>query len=71
MSENRFLTLARNAGESIQIKTTYGETITFCVHSFKGDQCKLSFVAPEDVQILRTELLSRETIDDEVIEVEA
>lgn len=70
MAENRFLTVARRSGDSIQITTSFGEQITVHLHSFKGDQCKLSFVAPESVKILRTELLGNDTFD-EVIEVEA
>ncbi len=69
MAENRFLTVGRRSGDSIQITTSFGEQITVHLHSFKGDQCKLSFVAPESVKVLRTELLGDGTLD-EAIEVE-
>jgi len=53
------LALTRKVGESIRI----GENIYIKVVSIKGDRVKLGFSAPEEIKILRTELLEKEVQD--------
>lgn len=52
------LILTRKPSESVTLYTADGESITVTVASVNGQQVKLSFNAPDDVDILRSELLS-------------
>lgn len=53
------LILQRRAGESLVI----GEDITVSVLSVDGNRVRLAITAPEDVSILRTELLAARQIN--------
>lgn len=53
------LILQRRAGESLVI----GEDITVSVLSVDGNRVRLAITAPEDVPILRTELLTARQIN--------
>lgn len=53
------LILQRRAGESLVI----GEDITVSVLSVDGNRVRLAITAPEDVPILRTELLAARQIN--------
>ena len=53
------LILQRRAGESLVI----GEDITVSVLSVDGNRVRLAITAPEDVSILRTELLTARQIN--------
>lgn len=53
------LTLSRRKGESFIIYTTDGEiVVTF--EKMRGNQAKLSIDAPDEVEILRSELVEDE-----------
>jgi carbon storage regulator len=52
------LLLSRRTGETIQI----GDDITVTVLSVKGNQVRIGINAPDDVKVLREELLDRETL---------
>jgi len=49
------LILARREGESVQI----GDEIVVTVLMIEGNQVKISFDAPRDVRIMRSELLDK------------
>jgi len=49
------LVLSRKIGEKIKI----GDNITISIEGIRGDKIRLGFEAPEDVIILRGELLQR------------
>jgi carbon storage regulator len=53
------LILTRRPGESIIIETPAGEQIQVTVLGVKGNQVRIGTDAPDDVQILREELLER------------
>jgi carbon storage regulator len=53
------LILTRRVGESIIIETPAGEQITVTVLGVKGNQVRIGTEAPDDIQILREELLER------------
>lgn len=50
------LILSRRVGESVQI----GEDITVTVVNIDGGRGKISFEAPENESVMRTELLERD-----------
>lgn len=50
------LVLGRKAGESI---TLPGQGIEVVVVSIVGDKCRIGIVAPDDVSIVRTEIMER------------
>ena len=52
------LLLSRRTGETIQI----GDDITVTVLSVKGNQVRIGINAPDDVKIMRQELLNREPV---------
>ncbi len=49
------LVLSRNIGEAVKI----GDEIEVVVHSIRGNQVKLSFTAPRNIEILREELVNQ------------
>jgi carbon storage regulator len=51
------LILTRRPGESIIIELPTGEQITVTVLSVKGNQVKIGTAAPDDIPIVREELL--------------
>lgn len=51
------LVLTRKPTESVVLYTADGESITVTVESVDGQQVKISFDAPDEVDILRSELL--------------
>ena len=53
------LILTRRVGESIIIETPAGERIQVTVLGVKGNQVRIGTDAPDDVQIMREELLER------------
>ena len=53
------LILTRRVGESIIIETPAGERITVTVLGVKGNQVRIGTDAPDDVSIMREELLAR------------
>ena len=53
------LMLTRRVGESIIIETPAGERITVTVLGVKGNQVRIGTDAPDDVNIVREELLER------------
>ena len=53
------LILTRRVGESIIIETPAGERIEVTVLAVKGSQVRIGTQAPEDVRIVREELLAR------------
>ena len=53
------LILTRRVGESIIIETPAGERIQVTVLGVKGNQVRIGTDAPEDIQIMREELLAR------------
>ena len=53
------LVLSRNVGESLVLTLPDGE-VTVCVVDIDRGKVRLSFDAPLDVQIMRSELLERE-----------
>ncbi len=55
------LILTRRPGETIIIETPAGERIQVTVLGIKGNQVRVGTEAPEDVQIMREELLEPET----------
>jgi len=59
--------LQRRAGESLVI----GEDITVSVLSVDGNRVRLAVTAPEDVPILRTELLTARQINQDAASEEA
>ena len=52
------LLLTRRTGETIQI----GDDITVTVLQVNGNQVRIGITAPEDVKIMRQELLDREPV---------
>ena len=56
------LTLTRNPGESIVVKTSDGD-ITIFVGQGNGNQIKVKFDAPKPVKIWRSELLEPNDAD--------
>jgi carbon storage regulator len=53
------LILTRRVGESIIIETPAGEQITVTVLGVKGNQVRIGTDAPDDINIVREELLAR------------
>ena len=53
------LILTRRVGESIIIETPAGERITVVVLGVKGNQVRIGTDAPDDISIMREELLAR------------
>ena len=53
------LILTRRPGETIIIETPAGEQITVAVLGVKGNQVRIGTDAPDDVNIVREELLER------------
>jgi len=53
------LVLTRRVGESILIKLPTGEQITVTVLEVKGNQIRIGTDAPDDISIVREELLDR------------
>ena len=53
------LILTRRVGESIIIETPAGERITVVVLGVKGNQVRIGTDAPDDINIVREELLER------------
>ncbi len=53
------LILIRRPGESIIIETPAGERITVTVLGVKGNQVRIGTDAPDDISIMREELLAR------------
>jgi carbon storage regulator len=51
------LVLTRRVGESILIKLPTGEQITVTVLGIKGNQVRIGTDAPDDISIVREELL--------------
>ena len=51
------LTIARKAHESIIITTPDGDELRIVVHTFEGNQIKVSIEASTDYRITREELL--------------
>lgn len=58
------LVLTRKPSESITLFTADDEPITVRVVEVNGQQVKLSFDAPDDVHILRGELLGIDNTED-------
>ena len=56
------LLLTRRTGETIQI----GDDITVTVLSVKGNQVRIGITAPDDVKIMREELLGPDPVAAEV-----
>jgi len=54
-TERSNLILQRAPGQSIRI----GDDIEVCILSVRGQQVRVAFRAPRDVNIVRTELLAR------------
>lgn len=54
------LILTRRVSESIIIEAPAGERITVAVLGVKGNQVRIGTDAPDDVQIMREELLDAE-----------
>ena len=54
------LILTRRVGETIIIETPAGERIEVTVLAVKGNQVRIGTQAPDDVHILREELLKPE-----------
>jgi len=54
------LILTRRVGETIIIQTADGERIEVTVLAVKGNQVRIGTEAPDDVHIVREELLARE-----------
>ena len=52
------LILSRKVDESIVIFLPNGEQITFTLTDYKGDETKVGIQAPDDVLILREELMN-------------
>ena len=55
------LILTRRLGESLIIKLPAGEKITVTVLGIKGNQVRIGTDAPENITILREELLESDT----------
>ena len=55
------LILTRRVGETIIIETPAGERIEVVVLGIKGNQVRIGTDAPENITILREELLEPET----------
>ena len=55
------LILSRRIGESIIIETPAGERITVTVLGVKGNQVRIGTDAPDDVSIMREELLESDS----------
>ena len=53
------LILTRRPGETLIIETPGGERITVTVLSIKGNQVRIGTDAPDDIAIVREELLER------------
>ena len=53
------LILTRRPGETITIETPAGELIEVTVLGIKSNQVRIGTEAPDDVQIMREELLAR------------
>ena len=53
------LILTRRPGETIIIETPAGERITVVVLGVKGNQVRIGTDAPDDINIVREELLER------------
>ena len=53
------LILTRRPGESIIIETPAGELIQVTILSVKGNQVRIGTEAPDDISIVREELLER------------
>lgn len=51
------LNLTRRAGESVLLTTPGGETVLVSCVEIRPNQVRLSFSAPQSVEIARTELL--------------
>ena len=56
------LILSRRVGESIIIETPAGERITVAVLGIKGNQVRLGTDAPDDIAIMREELLEPDSV---------
>lgn len=56
------LTLSRKENEAIILYTSDGP-ITLCISSIQHNQVRVSFDAPDNVNIVREELLSRADFD--------
>ena len=53
------LVLTRRPGETLIIETPGGEPITVTVLQVKGDQVRIGTDAPDDIAIVREELLEK------------
>jgi len=53
------LILTRRPGESIIIELSTGERITVAVFGIKGNQVRICTDAPDDIAIVREELLEK------------
>ena len=53
------LILSRRPGETLIIELPTGERIEVTVLDIKGNQIRIGTVAPDDISILREELLER------------
>jgi carbon storage regulator len=53
------LILTRRVGETLIIETPAGEQITVAVLGVKGNQVRIGTDAPDDINIVREELLAR------------
>jgi len=53
------LILTRRVGETIIIETPTGERIEVAVLGVKGSQVRIGTNAPDDIQILREELIDK------------
>jgi carbon storage regulator len=56
------LILTRRPGETLIIETPAGEQITVTVLQVKGNQVRIGTAAPDDIAIVREELLEPATI---------
>ncbi len=59
------LILTRRPGETITIETPAGERIQVTVLGIKGNQVRIGTDTPEDIRILREELLKSESAQNE------
>jgi len=50
------LILTRRQGEAITL-TIEGKTVTICVHEIKGAAVKLAIDAPQEIRVMRKELV--------------
>ena len=51
------LVLSRKVGESIILNLPNGEQVRICLNKYVGEQTRIGIEAPQDVQILREELV--------------